>query len=98
MMLVCFFFVLIVFDSFCVNKLNCILAQSVQSLMCSKDHDNLSSGKKSPDSGKHSSIPSHASAAPSNNDDDFDDLDPRGSSSNSMLLSTMAELVECFFF
>uniref|UniRef100_M4CXJ5 ENTH domain-containing protein n=1 Tax=Brassica campestris TaxID=3711 RepID=M4CXJ5_BRACM len=46
------------------------------------DHDNLSSGKKSPDSGKHSSIPSHASAAPSNNDDDFDDFDPRGSSSN----------------
>ncbi|WZZ91532.1 hypothetical protein YC2023_120111 [Brassica napus] len=46
------------------------------------DHDNLSSGKKSPDSGKHSSIPSHASAAPSNNDDDFDDFDPRGTSSN----------------
>ncbi|KAF8115898.1 hypothetical protein N665_0025s0341 [Sinapis alba] len=49
----------------------------------STDHDNLSSGKKSPDSGKHSSIPSHASAAPSNNDDDdFDDFDPRGTSSN----------------
>ncbi|KAF8115897.1 hypothetical protein N665_0025s0340 [Sinapis alba] len=46
----------------------------------STDHDNLSSGKKSPDSGKHSSIPSHASAAPSNNDDDFDDFDPRGTS------------------
>ncbi|CAN8236682.1 unnamed protein product [Cochlearia groenlandica] len=42
----------------------------------STDHGNLSSGKKSPDSGKHSSIPSHA---PSNNDDDFD---PRGTSSN----------------
>ena len=66
--------------------------------MCSTDQDSLSSGKKSPGSGKHSAIPSHASAAPSNNDDDFDDFDPRGSSSNSMLLSTMAELVECFFF
>ncbi|CAH2073013.1 unnamed protein product [Thlaspi arvense] len=41
----------------------------------STDHDNLSSGKKSPDSGKHSSMPS-------NNDDDFDDFDPRGTSSN----------------
>ncbi|KAG2300560.1 hypothetical protein Bca52824_037032 [Brassica carinata] len=58
------------------------LFTSVQSLMCSTDHDNLSSGKKSPDSGKHSSIPSHASAAPSNNDEDFDDFDPRGTSSN----------------
>uniref|UniRef100_A0A1J3EAV5 Clathrin interactor EPSIN 1 n=1 Tax=Noccaea caerulescens TaxID=107243 RepID=A0A1J3EAV5_NOCCA len=42
----------------------------------STDHDNL------PDSGKHSSIPSHATAAPSNDDDDFDDFDPRGTSSN----------------
>ncbi|KAJ0230673.1 Clathrin interactor EPSIN 1 [Hirschfeldia incana] len=42
----------------------------------STDHDNVSSGKKSPDSGKY------ASAAPSNNDDDFDDFDPRGTSSN----------------
>ncbi|KAL1202206.1 Clathrin interactor EPSIN 1 [Cardamine amara subsp. amara] len=41
----------------------------------STDHDNLSSGKRSPDSAKHSSIPS-------NNDDDFDDFDPRGTSSN----------------
>ncbi|XP_010453219.1 PREDICTED: clathrin interactor EPSIN 1 isoform X1 [Camelina sativa] len=46
----------------------------------STDHDNLSSGKKSPDSAKYSS---HVSAAPSNNDDDFDDFDPRGTSSNS---------------
>ncbi|KAG7554951.1 ENTH domain [Arabidopsis suecica] len=45
----------------------------------STDHDNLSSGKKSPDSAKHSS---YVSAAPSNNDDDFDDFDPRGTSSN----------------
>ncbi|ESQ41136.1 hypothetical protein EUTSA_v10013137mg [Eutrema salsugineum] len=48
----------------------------------STDHDNVSGGKKSSDSGKHSSIPSHASAAPSNNDNDFDDFDPRGTSSN----------------
>ncbi|KAH0936775.1 hypothetical protein HID58_004236 [Brassica napus] len=47
----------------------------------STDQDSLSSGKKSPGSGKHSAIPSHASAAPSNNDDDFDDFDPRGTSS-----------------
>jgi epsin len=47
--------------------------------MCSTDHDNLSSGKKSPDSAKHRS---YVSAAPSNNDDDFDDFDPRGTSSN----------------
>ncbi|EOA22749.1 hypothetical protein CARUB_v10003461mg [Capsella rubella] len=45
----------------------------------STDHDNLSTGKKSPDSAKYSS---HVSAAPSNNDDDFDDFDPRGTSSN----------------
>ncbi|XP_010491914.1 PREDICTED: clathrin interactor EPSIN 1 isoform X1 [Camelina sativa] len=45
----------------------------------STDHDNQSSGKKSPDSAKYSS---HVSAAPSNNDDDFDDFDPRGTSSN----------------
>ncbi|CAA0402063.1 ENTH domain [Arabidopsis suecica] len=45
----------------------------------STDHDNLSSGKKSPDSAKHRS---YVSAAPSNNDDDFDDFDPRGTSSN----------------
>lgn len=63
--------------------------------MCSTDHDNLSSGKKSPDSGKHSSIPSHASAAPSNNDDDFDDFDPRGTSTNSMFLSMSAEFADC---
>ena len=44
--------------------------------MCSTDHDNVSSEKKSPDSSKY------ASAAPSNNDDDFDDFDPRGTSSN----------------
>ncbi|CAA7039785.1 unnamed protein product [Microthlaspi erraticum] len=43
----------------------------------STDHDNLSSGKK-----PTGSIPSHASAAPSNDDDDFDDFDPRGTSSN----------------
>ncbi|CAH8319852.1 unnamed protein product [Eruca vesicaria subsp. sativa] len=41
----------------------------------STDHETPSSGKKSPDSGKHSAIPS-------NNDDDFDDFDPRGTSSN----------------
>ncbi|CAN8299328.1 unnamed protein product [Cochlearia groenlandica] len=42
----------------------------------STDHDNLSSGKKS------TTIPSYASASPSKDDDDFDDFDPRGTSSN----------------
>ncbi|KAF3503797.1 hypothetical protein F2Q69_00045010 [Brassica cretica] len=64
--------------------------------MCSTDHDNLSSGKKSPDSGKHSSIPSHASAAPSNNDDDFDDFDPRGTSSANQVDLFGADLIGDF--
>lgn len=57
--------------------------------MCSTDHDNLSSGKRSP---------SHVAAAPSNNDDDFDDFDPRGTSSNSMFFSTTAEFADCLSF
>lgn len=56
---------------------------------CSKDQDNMSSNAsksaiKSNDSDKYSSIPSQSSSIPPNKyDDDFDDFDPRGTSSNS---------------
>lgn len=66
--------------------LKVIILLILQCYLCRKGQDNISSNTsksttKSNDSNNYSSIPLQRSSVPSNNDDD--DFDPRGLSSNS---------------